>query len=122
MEDNTNHKSQQNANVGEEISRAKSIANRVQLLGDVDRLIYYKFYGLICIMNQKSPDVWPIDDDIDKRWDIKDYILDHLADSPEILFKGLTDFADNLEIINDKVYKSYFLHDGKLAMYVRSSK
>lgn len=91
----------------------KLIMDRVYLLGDVDRVKYYNFYGYVNILCTQI-------DDIDAACSTKLFILDHLEYDNNRLFNGVKDHIYNLDLISTKKYNSYFMHDDRLAKYVYS--
>lgn len=98
-------------------NQSKIIRNRVNLLEGVDRMKYYEFYGYASLLNGKSEDHFPLDDDWDKKWDVEIYILDNLKHTNENLFKGLIEYLVDLDLISTEISEQYFVHNNRIAKY-----
>lgn len=95
-------------------NKSKRIAARVKLLGDIDRLKFWKFYHHVEMMNENSDGHFPLDDDWDKKWDVKNFILDRLEYDDNKLLIELTEFVLELDLITMEISKYFCIHDGRI--------
>ena len=77
---------------------------------------YHTFYRVIEKLNQKADDLWPLDEDIDKRREIKTFIYQGIKNNKDFktLFDELKDFALNLEVLHAEDINKYVICDDKI--------
>ena len=82
---------------------------------------YNYFYDFVYDLNFESTELWPLDDDIDKRRLIKIYLFRTIEQGNKTIseiFNGLKDMVLELEVVDSELLKKYAVYNERIIKYI----
>lgn len=91
---------------------------RLSKLSENEFIKFGNFYNFVFLVNEKSPQFFPLEDDYDKVKDFEEFLFDNIKDDDTHLFEKLCDMMINYDIVDTKVLTRYILHKGNFYEHV----
>jgi hypothetical protein len=85
---------------------------KLSKLSENEFVKFGNFYNFVFLVNGKSSQFFPLEDDYDKIKDFEEFLFDNIKDDDKHLFEKLCDMMINYDIVDTKVLTRYILHEG----------